>query len=64
MDMGTSVRHHSPGIGVLLCCLKPSKEAGSKAAGTLKAGKQSFSILTQNEGEEGSRMKINNFWLL
>jgi len=52
MDMGTSVRHHSPGIGVLLSCLKSSKETGSKAAGTLKASKQSFSILTQNEGEE------------
>lgn len=42
----------------------PLSEAGSEVAGAPKAGKQSFSIPTRNEGEEGSWTKINNFWLL
>lgn len=43
---------------------KAISNAGSEAAGAPEPCKQSFSIPTRNEGEEGSWMKINNFWLL
>lgn len=47
------------------CCSSEAiSDTGSEAAGAPEPCKQSFSIPTQNEGEEGSGTKINNFWLL